>query len=642
MNSTELVRFPTRTKPSPERPRKKSPLFAPELIGPVRNAILRARHSLISLQQHDGVWLDSQPGDVALLSQLVLLAAYSGEEHSERTQQCAATIEQLQLATGGWSAMPGGAVDVSTSVQAYFALKVAGQDPTDDCLRLARNTIRNLGGADAADDETRYLLAMFGQIGYDRCRPLPPCPSRTRQSALELPMSIICSYGPVQPVAAERGVRELFIEKPCEWPTTCGTEPKQKLRQRIHRSFGKIVCVAARQNTTAAQRRALAQCRAELLANVAPSQVSQLGLRELIWHMLALQAAGYPFETVEQVACAGAVDELVRVEHESEFVHADARNTSRAATAIAVRALVESGTSPQHPAASDGLEFIRQLAADPAVTDVSSALAWANSVRCLRAIDSVVDPALPPDIDIRWGWQYSVAGDESSSDDARDQRARAIASCEFRLWEAQNVDGGWASTVAGGTSQPLSDPIATGEAIASLAENGNEQLKGGCEHGGRFLVAGQRGDGSWAMADGSQPVRSTSAAIRGLLATGHAADSECIAAAVSWLVVEQHETGAWNDDAVQTAHAVLGLVAAGHGEHAAVRRGVQFILGAQGDDGGWGERQNVSEGAASHRGVTDTCWPLLALSRYAVAASSSQSEAADHRSLRLVADGGQF
>src|SRR3990172_4194525 len=126
MNTMELVRFVERAHPRHSAPRTPAPLFHSELIGPARHAILRARQFLLNEQQENGSWIGVQTGDASLPSQLLLLLAYLCREQSDLAQQAAATILEQQLPCGGWSLVPNGPPDVSTSVQAYFALKLSG------------------------------------------------------------------------------------------------------------------------------------------------------------------------------------------------------------------------------------------------------------------------------------------------------------------------------------------------------------------------------------------------------------------------------------------------------------------------------------------------------------------------------------
>jgi squalene-hopene/tetraprenyl-beta-curcumene cyclase len=83
--------------------------------------------------------------------------------------------------------------------------------------------------------------------------------------------------------------------------------------------------------------------------------------------------------------------------------------------------------------------------------------------------------------------------------------------------------------------------------------------------------------------------------------------------AVDWLVAIQNEDGGWGEDgasykldyrgyeqapstASQTAWALLGLMAAGEVDHAAVGRGVIYLAQTQGADGVWKEDRYTATG----------------------------------------------
>ena len=148
-------------------------------------------------------------------------------------------------------------------------------------------------------------------------------------------------------------------------------------------------------------------------------------------------------------------------------------------------------------------------------------------------------------------------------------------------------------------------------------------------------------------------VQATSWALRGLLSAGVSADDDAIAAGLNWLVVHQHSGGGWSGStsadetrardgaaAKPTAAALVALVAAGRANHAAARRAVEFLVDAQDDEGRWTDSHFFDRDAVANRwfgnDLHSIAWPLLALSRWAVAAISAQSAAAGEMSLRLV------
>src|SRR5205814_28928 len=79
-----------------------------------------------------------------------------------------------QLPGGGWAVYPGGPAEVSSSVKAYFVLKLMGDDPAAPHMERARRTIQALGGLDACNSFTRIYLAIFGQYPWSNCPAVPP------------------------------------------------------------------------------------------------------------------------------------------------------------------------------------------------------------------------------------------------------------------------------------------------------------------------------------------------------------------------------------------------------------------------------------------------------------------------------------
>jgi hypothetical protein len=91
----------------------------------------------------------------------VMLLAHLGREEEELTTCAANAILRDQAADGGWPAVPGGASDLSISVQAYLALKLAGHKPNRPHMVAARRVIRSLGGVDRANAATRRFMRLF-------------------------------------------------------------------------------------------------------------------------------------------------------------------------------------------------------------------------------------------------------------------------------------------------------------------------------------------------------------------------------------------------------------------------------------------------------------------------------------------------
>ena len=122
-----------------ERPRFKRHLPG-SLATAARHATLRARRRLLAEQRADGSWAGPVEGNSALESQAILLDALSGDSAGDVVRHAAQRLLETQLSQGGWAVYPGGQPDPSLSIQAYFAIKLAGEDPASEPLDRARRT----------------------------------------------------------------------------------------------------------------------------------------------------------------------------------------------------------------------------------------------------------------------------------------------------------------------------------------------------------------------------------------------------------------------------------------------------------------------------------------------------------------------
>src|SRR5205085_332245 len=137
------------------------------------DAIARASESLVALQHPDGHWVFELEADVTIPSEFILLQHYFGRVEPELQARIAKYIRATQGADGGWPLFHGGALDLSATVKAYFALKAAG-DPADaPHMARARAAILERGGARHCNVFTRIMLALWGEVPW-RAVPVMP------------------------------------------------------------------------------------------------------------------------------------------------------------------------------------------------------------------------------------------------------------------------------------------------------------------------------------------------------------------------------------------------------------------------------------------------------------------------------------
>src|SRR6266404_1565417 len=123
-------------------------------------AIDEATRCLSSLQHADGHWCGELQGDTILESEYLLLLYYLGRSHEERFRKGGEYLRRQQLADAGWAIYAGGPTDLSSSVKAYFVLKISGDSPDAPHMARARRRILEMGGIDACNSFTKIYLSI--------------------------------------------------------------------------------------------------------------------------------------------------------------------------------------------------------------------------------------------------------------------------------------------------------------------------------------------------------------------------------------------------------------------------------------------------------------------------------------------------
>src|SRR3989454_528058 len=136
-------------------------------------AIARATQHLAAAQHPHGYWHAPLEANVTMEAEYVFFNRMLGRERADVDRRMAERLLALQQADGSWPQYPGGPGNLSTTIEAYFAAKLAGHKPDEPALARARDFILGHGGLARAGVFTRFWLAYFGQFPWAGLPALP-------------------------------------------------------------------------------------------------------------------------------------------------------------------------------------------------------------------------------------------------------------------------------------------------------------------------------------------------------------------------------------------------------------------------------------------------------------------------------------
>ncbi|MFQ5994008.1 MAG: squalene--hopene cyclase, partial [Acidiferrobacterales bacterium] len=195
----------------------------------LRKALATAHDALLFLQHEDGYWCFELEADCTVPAEYILMMHFMDEIDEGLQGKIAVYLRDRQHDHGGWPLYTGGNFDLSCSVKAYYALKLAGDSAGAPHMVRARDAILAHGGAARSNVFTRITLALFAQIPW---RGVPFIPveiillprwfpfhlskvsywSRT----VLVPLLILCSVKARAKNPSGVGIRELFSVPPEE------------------------------------------------------------------------------------------------------------------------------------------------------------------------------------------------------------------------------------------------------------------------------------------------------------------------------------------------------------------------------------------------------------------------------------------
>ncbi|MGH9046515.1 MAG: squalene--hopene cyclase, partial [Acidimicrobiales bacterium] len=132
-----------------------------------RQCLDAARDALIAMQEAPGYWKGELETNVTMDAEDLLLRQFLGIRTEDETADAAKWIRANQRDDGTWANFYGGPPELSTTVEAYLALRLAGDAPEAPHMRRAAEFVVGAGGLEATRVFTRIWLALFGLWSWD-------------------------------------------------------------------------------------------------------------------------------------------------------------------------------------------------------------------------------------------------------------------------------------------------------------------------------------------------------------------------------------------------------------------------------------------------------------------------------------------
>jgi squalene-hopene/tetraprenyl-beta-curcumene cyclase len=604
--------------------------------GPAAEALARARDHLLGLQHDQGWWQGELETNVTMDAEDLLLREFLGVRTAGQTQAAARWIASQQRDDGTWANFYGGPGDLSTTVEAYVALRLAGHEPQAPHLARAAEWIRDQGGIPATRVFTRIWLALFGQWSWDDLPVMPPeliyLPAWfpfnvydwgcwARQTIV--PLTIVGTFRPATPLPF--GLKELWPEgDPGTLQVGRRDRPKDPRWGAVFGGLDRALHGYERHGHRAApvravRRAAIRRCAEWIIARQEADGCWGGIQPPWVYSLIALRLLGYGLDHPVMRRGLAGLDRFTITEDtpEGPVRRMEACQSPVWDTVLAMIALADAGLPADHPALTRAAGWLL----DEEITGPGD---W-----------QVRRPALAPG-----GWAFEFDNDNYPDIDdtaevvlalrrvrvsgADTRRKAAIARGLTWITGMASGDGGWAAFDADNTSRLVSklpfcdfgavtDPPSADvtahvvEALAAMGQAGSRAVRRGVV----WLLRAQENDGSWFGRWGANYVYGTGAVVPALIAAGVQPGKPAIRRAVAWLEQHQNPDGGWGEDmrsyddpslaghgastASQTAWALLALLAAG-GAEPAVDAGIRWLAGHQRGDGTWDEPQFTGTG----------------------------------------------
>ena len=618
---------------------------------PLDRAIGRAKAYLLSLQHADGYWLAELESNATMIAEYVFFMHFMGIWDPRRVEQCQNTLLKTQQADGGWPLFYGAPSDISTTVESYVALRMAGMSPKAKAMARARKCIAQLGGVRNARVFTKIFLAMLGQSAWDDLPAMPVeiilLPKSFYFNIYEMsswsrgpvvPLTIVAAHQPVWPLKPEHTVPEIFTE--ADRDLSVQSKNKGLNWPNLFLKIDQLIKFLGKSPVKPFRSWALKRALQWTLDHQEPEGDFSGIQPAMLNSMLAMKLMGYGNDHPLMVKGYQAIDRFI-IDRGDHLIFQACVSPLWDAS-IACNALMDAGLPGDHPA-------------------IVKAGEWMLRKQVTRPGDwTVKNPNTPPG-----GWAFEfynepypdcddtaeilMALDRTGIPDTEWKRKEMQRAFTW-LFSMQSKNGGWAAFDQDNDHElfnriPFADHGAmldpptvdvTGRVLWMLGRINHNVNDPMVQRALQFIKREQESDGCWFGRWGVNYIYGTWLVLTGLRSIGEDPSQSYIRKAAEWLKAHQNKDGGWGETCQsyaepslrgkgkstnsQTAWAVMGLIEADEPHSNAVKRGIEYLVRNQQEDGSWYEDEFTGTGFPRHFFIKyhlyQIFFPLMALARY--------------------------
>ncbi|WP_158939783.1 squalene--hopene cyclase [Burkholderia sp. S171] len=637
------------------------PGLQPVTAAALEASVARAADAILADQHPDGYWLYQLEADATIPAEYVLLVHYLAETPNlELEAKIARYLRRIQRADGGWPLFTDGAMDVSATVKAYFALKMIGDLPEAEHMQRARRAIIAAGGAEKANVFTRILLALFGVVSW-RAVPMMPVEITLLPEWFPFHLSKVSYWArtvivPLLVLNAKRPkarnpknvrIDELFFDA----PVNAGMAERAPHQHQGWFMLFRCVDAVLRAADPLFPRHTRQRAVEAAVKFVDERLNGEDGLGAIFPAMansvMMYDVLGYPEDHPNRAIARKSIEKLLIIdEAPGGEAYCQPCLSPIWDTSLVAHALLEADTPNARAAVSRGLDWLVPLQ----ILDVRGD--WISRRPNIRPGGWAFQFANPHYPDVDDTAVVAMAMERADRENGTALYGEAIARGREWVVGMQSSDGGWGAFEPENTQYylnniPFSDHGAlldpptvdvSGRCLSMLAQLG--ELPATSEPAKRsldYILRGQERDGSWYGRWGLNYIYGTWTALCALNAAGLPLTDTRMQRAGQWLISIQNADGGWGEGgesykldyrgyeaapstASQTSWALLGLMAAGFVDHPAVAKGVQYLHATQREHGLWDETRFTATGFPRvfylrYHGYRKF-FPLWALARY--------------------------